>query len=188
MDKGATDWYSNTFLKLTIEATWEDWKKNFCDTFSSKGWSVIRYAMAFKYQSGSLLDYALKKEKLLLEVRKSIDNGTLIDLIATGLPNVVADRIDREKLKKTEDLYNEIGKLEHLSSKKTLETKKYKTSNKDKIEKTPCEICKNRNKGNRFHTESECWFKEKENEGVKTRQINTSTLEVDLSDNDPKNY
>ena len=75
----------------------------------------IRYAMSFKYQTGSMLDYALKKEKLLLEVRKSIDDGTLIDLIAIGLPNFVADRIDREKLKKTEDLYNEIGKLEHLA-------------------------------------------------------------------------
>ena len=79
-------------------------KKNFYDTFSSKGWSSIRYAMSFKYQTGSMLDYALKKEKLLLEVRKSIDDGTLIDLIAIGLPNFVADRIDREKLKKTEDL------------------------------------------------------------------------------------
>lgn len=44
----------------------------------NKGWSPIRYAFAFKYQTGPLLDYALKKEKLLLQVRKSIDKETLI--------------------------------------------------------------------------------------------------------------
>ncbi|GBP76824.1 hypothetical protein EVAR_49112_1 [Eumeta japonica] len=73
-----------------------------------------RYALSFKYQAGLLLEYALKKEKLLLEVRKSSDTGTLIDLIAFGLPNYVADKIDREKLRNTEDLYNDIEKLEQL--------------------------------------------------------------------------
>jgi len=128
MDKSAADWYSCTLLKLTIEANWEEWKRIFCETFVSKGWSRIRYALSFKYQTGLLLDYAIKKEKLLLEVRKSIDDGTLIDLIATGLPNFVADRIDREKLNKTEDLYNEIGKLEHLVLKKNSEIRRNKNS------------------------------------------------------------
>lgn len=185
MDKGATDWYSCILLKLTIEAEWKEWKKTFCETFVSKGWSPIRYALSFKYQTGLLLDYAIKKEKLLLEVRKSIDNGTLIDLIATGLPNFVADRIDREKLKKTEDLYNEIGKLEHLVHKKDFEKNKNKNYiNKEKIEKIPCETCKNKGKGTRFHPAAECWFKGKENE---TKHVNNSVLEVDLSDTDPKN-
>lgn len=109
MEKGAVEWYSCTLLKLIIETDWEEWKKNFCTTVANKGWTSIRYALAFKYQTGSLLEYAMKKERLLLKVRKSIDDGTLIDLIATGLPNFVSDRIDREKLEKTEDLYNEIG-------------------------------------------------------------------------------
>ncbi|GBP26600.1 Retrovirus-related Pol polyprotein from transposon 297 [Eumeta japonica] len=43
------------------------------------------------------------------EVRKSIDTGTLIDLIALGLPNYLTDKIDRETLQETEDLYNELG-------------------------------------------------------------------------------
>lgn len=185
MDKGATDWYGCTLLKLTIEAKWEEWKKTFCDTFTSRGWSQIRYALSFKYQAGSLLEYAMKKEKLLLEVRKSIDNATLIDLIATGLPNFVADRVDREKLKKTEDLYNEVGKLEHLVCKKNnFEAKKKCYNSKEKTEKMPCEICKNKGKGSRFHPETECWFKGREN---KVKHVNNSVLEVELDNTDPKN-
>lgn len=106
--------------------------KKICDTFASKGWSAIRYALSFKYQTSSLLDYALKKEKLLLQVRRSIDTGTLIDLIATGLPNFV---IDREKLEKPEDLYAEIGKLEHLVYKKNSETKKVHQPTKTKLKR-----------------------------------------------------
>lgn len=61
MEKGAGDWYSCTLLKLTIEAEWKEWKEN---TYASKGWSPVRYALAFKYVTGSLLEYSIKKEKL----------------------------------------------------------------------------------------------------------------------------
>lgn len=47
-----------------------------------------------------LLDIKIfhKKEKLLVQVRKSIDNGTFVDLITIGLPINITDRIDRGKL------------------------------------------------------------------------------------------
>lgn len=185
-EKGALDWYSCTLLKLTIEAEWKNWKESFCNTFASKGWTPIRYAMVFKYQTGSLLEYSIKKEKLLLQIRKTIDDGTLIDLIATGLPNYVSDRIDREKPKKTEDLHNEIGKLEHLN-KKNFEINKNKPINKGKNEKTHCKLCNEKGKGTRFHPEAECWFKNQENKGNKIKQVNNLALEVELSEDDPKN-
>lgn len=171
-------------LKLTIESEWEKWERNFCEMFANKGWTPIRYAFSFRYQNGSLLDYAIKEEKLLLEVRKSIDTGTLIDLIAAGLPNrSVADKIDRETLKETEDLYNEIGKLEHLVYKKDFQTKRNKNyTNKEKLEKTPCGICKNKGKGTRFHPEAECWFKNRED---KIKNVNNSVLEIELNSKDP---
>jgi len=123
LECSGTEWYSCMLIKHTIESEWDTWEKNVCNTFANKEWSPIRYALAFKYQTGSLLEYALKKEKLLLEVRKSIYTGTLIDLIAFGLPNYVADKIDRETLQGTEDLYNEIGKLEHTVGKNRYEKK-----------------------------------------------------------------
>lgn len=150
-------------MKLTVESEWDTWEKNFCNTFANKGWSPIRYALAFKYQTGSLLEYALKKEKLLLEVRKSIDTGTLIDLIAFGLPNYVADKIDRKILQDTEDLYNEIGKLEHTVRNNRYEKKSIihtDIKSKQTVEKKPCKICVNEKKRNRYHPEENCWFKE----------------------------
>ncbi|KAK4883918.1 hypothetical protein RN001_000189 [Aquatica leii] len=91
----------------------------------------------FKYQAASLLEYALKKEKLLLEVRKSIDTGTVIDLIAFGLPNYVADKINIVTLQGTEDLYNELGKLEHFVGKNKYDKKDniYSDNRSIKIEK-----------------------------------------------------
>lgn len=189
MEYSSVDWYSNMLIKLTVESEWNRWEKNFCDTFANKGWSPIRYALAFKYQTGSLLEYALKKEKLLLEVRRSIDTGTLIDLIAFGLPNYVSDKIDRGTLQETKDLYNEIGKLEYLVEKKQTYKKSafYSDNNFHKIEeKKPCQICINEEKGKRYHPEESCWFKRKNQKAI-VKTVNNSELEVELNEKNPKN-
>lgn len=44
--------------------------------------------------------------------------GTLIDIIAVGLPNYILHRIERESLKETEDLFNELNKYEYLTRNK----------------------------------------------------------------------
>ena len=152
-------------------------EKNFIETYANKGWSQIRYAMAFKYQTGSLLEYAVKKERLLLEVTKEIDTRTLIDLTAIGLPNFIADRIDRDSLQTIEDLFNAVGKLEHLADRKKFgENKMSETEIKSK--KSPCKQCQTNNRGTRFHPEDNCWFKPKENEKKKKVEfINNAELE-----------
>ncbi|GBP89739.1 hypothetical protein EVAR_42860_1 [Eumeta japonica] len=63
--------------------------------------------------SGSLLDYAVKK-KDFTGSKKTMDEGTLIDIIAAGLPDFITDRINKEDILHTKDLFNELGKLEHL--------------------------------------------------------------------------
>ena len=70
LEKSGLDWYDSMLIKLTTDSHWETWKTNFIETYANKGWSQIRYAMAFKYQTGSLLEYAVKKGRLLLEVTK----------------------------------------------------------------------------------------------------------------------
>lgn len=189
LEYAGIDWYSCSLIKFTVESEWNKWEKNFCDTFGNKGWSPIRYALSFKYQMGSLLDYALKKEKILLEVRKSIDTGTLIDLIAAGLPNYLTDKIDRENLQETEDLYNELGKLEHLVVKNKYDKKSYTysdTKTKKNEEKKPCTICISEKKGKRFHPEENCWFKEKNHKDI-VKSVNNSELEIELNNENPKN-
>lgn len=81
LEKNCLDWYSSMMMKNTLDSNWSKWKKDFLDTYSDKGWSASRYALSFKYQTGPLLEYAIKKEKLLLEVRRTIDKGFLIDAI-----------------------------------------------------------------------------------------------------------
>ncbi|PZC85939.1 hypothetical protein B5X24_HaOG214304 [Helicoverpa armigera] len=189
LEHSSVDWYSCMLIKLSVESEWEEWEKKFCETFANKGWSPIRYALAFKYQTGTLLEYALKKEKLLLEVRKTIDTGTLIDLIASGLPNYVVDKIDREAVQETEDFYNEIGKLEHLVAKNKYEKKNYAHSDtkpKKVEEKKPCQICINEKKGKRYHPEENCWFNGKNQKAV-VKSVNNSELEIELNEKNPKN-
>ncbi|KAK9892364.1 hypothetical protein WA026_019817 [Henosepilachna vigintioctopunctata] len=89
----------------------------------------------------------MNQEKIL----KTTDNGTLIDLIASGLPNYIIDKIDQEKLTETADLQNELGELGHLTYEKNLELKTNKQNIREKNEKTPCSICKENEKGTRFH-------------------------------------
>ncbi|XP_029679722.1 uncharacterized protein LOC115245476 [Formica exsecta] len=144
-------------MKLTMESEWNRWEKNFCETFANKGWSPIRYALAFKYQA---------------------------DLIAFGLPNYVADKVDRETLQGTEDLYNEIGKLEHLAGKNKYDKKSiiYSGTKSKKIEeKKPCQICVNEKKGKRYHLEDNCWFKGKNQKAV-VKIVNNSELEIELNE------
>ena len=191
MEESAMDWYNSMIIKNTVNSEWSIWKENLLETFANKGWAPVRYAFNYKYKQGSMLEYALKKEKLLLEINKSMDTSTLINLIAIGLPNYIADKIDREKIKTTTDLFNNIRGLEHLIKKQIPKEKfdkytSYKNSNKDN--KSPCSICKKANKGVRFHPESTCWFKNsQEDKHKKQEQISNNLIETEFLDIDPKN-
>lgn len=128
MDKACVDWYSSMIIKLTMDSEWSTWKSKFCESFANKGWNPVTYALLYKYKDGSLLEYAMRKEKLLLDMRKSIDAGTLVDLVAAGLPEFIFNKIDRETLKDTVDLFNEVSKYEHMVKKKLFwKEKRYKS-------------------------------------------------------------
>lgn len=194
LDETCLDWYSAMLIKHTINSEWSLWRKTFCETYADKGWSPIRYALLFKYRQGSLLDYALKKERLLLEINKNMDKPTIIDLIATGLPNFIADKIDRDTLKRTEDLFSNIRSLEYLVERKNWEKKgvglETKLKDKNVKEYQPCKICEKEGKYKRYHPESLCWFKNKTPDRLKRDQIksvNNFELETELNEVDPKN-
>lgn len=127
-------------IRNTLTSQWEIWKENFCDTYTNKSWSQIRHAILYKYINGSLLDYALKKEKILLEMNKAIDNSTPIDLIAVGLPEFITDKINRKNLNTLKDLYTELESLEHLIKKKSTN----KGNPEKKPQKHPCKTAKKR--------------------------------------------
>lgn len=124
----------------------------------------------------------------MLEVRSSIDQGTLIDIIAAGLPGYVADRLNRDELEETKDLFNDIGRLEHLVQKRNSEKKFNRIAEgKTKIsEKTPCKNCEKSGRGVRYHPETKCWFNQRKEEGT-GKQTNMSLIESELIESDQKN-
>lgn len=192
LEGSCLDWYSSMLIKLTLDSEWKVWRKNFCETYANKGWSTVKHAISFKYLNGSLLDYALKKERLLLEMNKSIDTSTLINLIASGLPDLVTDRINRDDLKETEDLFTELRSLEHVVKRSVYERKKTEPNQKGRSqERKPCSICEKRGKMNRYHPEESCWFKTTESNRSEKKYektyVNSAELEATLEDINPKN-
>ena len=185
LEKSCLDWYSSMMIRLTLQSQWAEWKQNFCETYSNKGWSASRYALSFKYQA----EYAIKKERLLLGMRKSIDTGTLIDIIAAGLPNFITDKINKEEILEINNLFNEIGKLEYLVNKKKVPEKRYEKK-LNMIRKQKCSICEKLRKGVRYHPESSCWFKtrfEENEDRNQIRMVNNSELECELENENQKN-
>ncbi|XP_041979495.1 uncharacterized protein LOC121733345 [Aricia agestis] len=187
LEKSCLDWYSSMALKLTVNSEWNEWRKKFLETFENQGWDMVTYAFAFRYKEGQLIDYALKKERLILDINQSIDSKTMIDLIATGLPMFVLNKLNRKELHDTTDLFNEIRKYEGMMYKKNSTISKSATflqKNKS-YEKKPCKTCESLDKGIRYHPEESCWFKKNkiESERVfRTRNVNNnSIIEVDMN-------
>lgn len=186
LDKSGTDWYYATIAKLEQINNWKEWKDRMLETFADKGWNTWRYALSFRYKEGSLIDYAMRKERLLLEANKKIDSVTLTAIISAGLPEFIADKIDKDGVTDSTSLFNEIRKYENLVTKKSyIAAKDGKPDlRKKNVEKKPCKTCENLNKGLRYHPEEKCWFKIKENEKDKNNigRIGSNTvLEVDLN-------
>lgn len=111
------DWYQTNMKKIGL-ANWPEWKRSFLHVFGEKGWSMVRKAFNFKYLAGSLVDYALAKERLLLEVDPNSLEFSRVIMIAIGLPIEVQEEIDREEIVTIEMLLNELKKLEDAFSKK----------------------------------------------------------------------
>ena len=192
LEKQCLDWYTSMLIKCTINAEWKTLKTNFCETYGSKGWSQIKYAFTFRYQGGSLLDYATKKERLLLETNNKIDMQTLINIIVMGLPDYIMYKIDKESITTTASLFKEIGKHEQTVNKNNnIKLKKTPFNSKTNIEKMkPCTICEKLNKGTRFHLEENCWFNKPSDDYDKRnykRNVNNTVLDVELSVSEPKN-
>ena len=191
LEDNCRDWHSSMLIKNTLNSEWRMWRENFLETFADKGWSPVMHAINYRFLNGSLLDYALRKERLLLETNKDTDKVTLINLIVAGLPTFIREKIDREDLKNSQDLFNELRRYEKTTNKKIIEDNKDVkriTKSETRIkDKTPCKICEEKGKNNRYHPENLCWYKAERNK-IQNRNISTnSILEVELNTEDQKN-
>lgn len=131
----AIDWYQSSTMKLPRD-DWSNWVDSFVKVFSEKGWSKIRYAYGYKYFTGSIVEYALKKERLILEVESKTIPSSRINLIVLGLPIWIQEKLDREKITDTDDLINKLGQYDFGSKKMQLgETSDAKANEKKTFSK-----------------------------------------------------
>ena len=121
----ATDWFAVMLKKKSLSDPWEEWKNQFVDDFSHKGWSDVRYAYNFKYSSGKLAEFAFKKYRLLLECDPSLSVLSQINLVVLGLPEFVQNRIERQEMLSHSDLIAKLQTLEFLVSKSSVRTKTF---------------------------------------------------------------
>lgn len=111
------DWYETTLKKLGL-MNWPEWRRSFLAVFVEKGWSMVRKAFSFRYLAGSLIDYALVKERLLMDIDPHGLELSRINVIVIGLPIEIQEEIDREEVNTIEKLLNELRKLEDMFNKK----------------------------------------------------------------------
>lgn len=171
LDGTAKDWFSSKVITIGLDANFETWEKIFLDSFRETGWHKYREAYSFRYIGGSLVDYALRKENLLVNIRNNFPTDILIDLIVTDLPIMVQDKIEKTKVTSIEDLLAELRKLESsVQKRKTFTRTNPGTSNpnqKNQIqtpitERKPCSYCDKKGFPGRFHPEALCRLKQKE--------------------------
>jgi hypothetical protein len=162
LEGSALDWYGSMKHKLNIE-NWNQWSKLFLKTYSDRGWSRVRYAYSYKYITGygSMLEFALKKERLLLECEKTMTETSRISHIVFGLPVNIQDKLDKEEIKTTEDLMNYIQKFD--SSVTTLTKNKEAGLSLPRLnyKRSPCYICAKLGKPDRFHLPDICRNKQR---------------------------
>ncbi|KAK9871677.1 hypothetical protein WA026_014125 [Henosepilachna vigintioctopunctata] len=158
LEENAVEWYKATLSKFSINGTWNQWSQLFLDTYAGKNWSQVFHAFNYRYIRGSLLDYALKKERLLLETDAKITETTRINLIACGLPSYVYNKFNIKEVSSTVKLMNILGTYNNISKKKESNLRMKLSSFQ---EKKPCTVCEKLGFSGRFHPMEMCWNKDK---------------------------
>ncbi|KAK9873420.1 hypothetical protein WA026_022484 [Henosepilachna vigintioctopunctata] len=156
----ALDWFL-AFLKThTLSYPWEFWQNSFLDTFSEIGWDEINYAYTFRYISGPMLDYALKKRNLLIDADPELTLNSQINFIVLGLPAQIRSRLSKRDLNSIDILMSHVRQLEGLINNKNKNTsaiehkRQLQFSNRSVSE--PCPFCEEIGFPNRFHSGNLC--------------------------------
>ncbi|XP_072393540.1 uncharacterized protein [Diabrotica undecimpunctata] len=177
LDGIAKEWFESKIITLGLDNSFEVWKINFLDSFCETGWHNHRQAYSFRYIGGSIVDYAFRKENLLLNIKNDFPIDILIDLIVTNLPIYIQDNINRADVTTMEKLVGELRKLESLVIKKKnkLETKPnfyQKSTIIPEEQKTTCQYCDRKGFPGRFHLEAICRLKQKDKKVTKENKLN----------------
>lgn len=182
LEVAAKDWYASSLIKFST-TNWQDWADSFEKVFATKGWSQVRYAYTYRFMAGSLVDYALKKERLCLEVESQMSIVSRIHHIVVGLPMSVQDKLDKENIHTTDALMNELRRYEvnfmsksnasrQSQPKPVVVTNKPSTSGQTQYDRKPCYICEKLGKPGRYHPSNAC----------RNKKTNFESMQVNFND------
>jgi hypothetical protein len=169
----AIDWYEMNLILLQ-DQTWTNWRKEFVENFTAKGWSQSKYAINFKYIGGNVSEYVRKKLKLLAETNKTLPEEWRILMVIAGLPDDITSKIKRDRATSVNALVAEISQLKKPALKNAFSKSSVRTIPKSENSRTeglnnqsdrtkyqskfrPCRICEKAGKPGRYHPESECF-------------------------------
>lgn len=198
LDPSMNDWFAVSQRKLALTADWKDWKELLLSSFSDSSWKPIRHAFNFRYIGGSYIDYAIKKERLLLELDRALPDLVILDLIVVGLPHSIQNSLNRNTVTSIKVLHNKLKKFESEDKESQLKSKPFRENfNKKKsddnqefvqmnknfnVNRKPCSICLKKG-ANRFHSENVCWNKEK----IVSKTVNSTEMESSSFEEESKN-
>lgn len=152
--------------------------------FRDNSFKPVCSAIGYKFLGGSLINYAVNKEKMLLKSSKDFPKSVILYLIVFGLlstiikslnrKNVISIKTLKEKLKKYEseeknfDIFSTVrsfGKSNNKNSSQNFSRNFDKSSSSNNISfgkkrnfyRKYCSICAAKGVEH-FHSESTCWF------------------------------
>lgn len=212
LDPSLNNWFIVTHKNLPVDAEWVQWRQELVSNFGDFSFRPICSAIGFKYLGGSLVDYAINKEKMLIESNRGYSRSVILDLIVYGLPshiikslnknNITNLQLLKEKLKKYEGddriKVKSSGKISSPTSFRrsnvnsnvnntSYSGKKIFSNSNTSSKNKECSICAKKGCPGRPHPETNCWFKDSQD--VNQKSVNnlelapSSTSEEDISKN-----
>lgn len=158
LEPGLNNWFIVTQENLAAEADWSLWREELISNFGDSSFRPICSAIGYKYIGGSYVDYAINKEKLLVEVNRNYSKAVILDLIVYGLPAHIVKSLNTNKITTLQSLKKKLKKYEG-GEKFSEENSRVKFNfNKDKS-----------NSSSSFHS-----FDDKKNSTVKNNVNNNS--------------
>ncbi len=187
LDVSMVDWFSVAQRKIGLAAPWETWRQEMISAFGDLSWKPVRADFYYKFLNGSYIEYSIRKEKMLMDLDRDLTETMILDLIVVGLPTHIQDSLNRKIITSIKLLQNKLKKFEgedktadsSCKFKRSFNFNKNKsatfinTNNKfsssspsgkkliNQTGKKPCSICEKNGFPERFHPESNCWFKDK---------------------------
>lgn len=170
LDGAAEHWYSS-LRNTSKNTTWNFWRNSFLKNFSKKGWNVAASAFAYRYITGSYVDYVHAKINLLTSYNPKMHVLDIMSHLVLGLPAVIQDRINPSEVDELDDLVAIISSFEKPYSRKPTGSRSPSSDAAPSSgssafaslrPRTLCPYCKS--KGfERFHRENDCFTKFKDN-------------------------